>query len=115
MKKILCFITAVILCAFVSINTVDAAEAFVIENYEVVADVYEDNTIRLTQNITMNFSDSRHGIILSVPYISEITRVVDGVDHTDRIKIKITDINAVSYTHLDVYKRQAIRSCLLIL
>lgn len=43
-------------------------EAFTIRNYQVTINVSEDGTMRVTEDMDVDFSEERHGIIHKIPY-----------------------------------------------
>lgn len=53
------------------------AEAFRIGNYEVVIDVQEDGSFRVRETIAVRFSESRHGIIRSLPYRYQVEDLLE--------------------------------------
>lgn len=59
-----------LLCLFLTIGIVFnlQAEAFKVNNYDVVIDVQEDGSLRIRETITVRFSEERHGIFRSIPY-----------------------------------------------
>lgn len=58
-----------------------------IENYDVLIDVDEDNVFHITENISVNFNDYRHGIYRNIPYKFDVMRE-DGSSSYAKVKVK---------------------------
>lgn len=74
---------------------VEAQEAFDIKNYNVDVVVGIDNTLKITEDITVFFNKSRHGIIRKIPYSGSVERL-DGTRGKYRAKIKNVVVNEKS-------------------
>ena len=59
-----------LLCLFLSFGIHDNlhAEAFKIDQYDVVINIQEDGSFRVFETISVRFSEERHGIFRSIPY-----------------------------------------------
>lgn len=57
-----------------------------ITNYSIHIDVNEDNSMDITQKISVNFNEPRHGIFLKLPIRNKITRL-DGTKSRNHAKI----------------------------
>ena len=88
-RKLLLFL---FLTFFLFPFSVNAKEAFDIKKYDVNVDVGIDNTLKITEDITVFFNESRHGIIRKIPYINEVKRL-DGTRSKVRAKIKDVIVN----------------------
>lgn len=75
--------------------SVNAQEAFDIKNYDVDVVVGVDNTLKITEDITVFFNDSIHGIIRKIPYNGSVIRE-DGTRSKFRAKIKNIVVNEES-------------------
>jgi len=60
----------IILCLSIIVTIVFSvqAEAFKIDNYNIVIEVQEDGSFRVRETISVRFSEERHGIFRSIPY-----------------------------------------------
>ena len=73
-------------------NRVDAItrdDGYTINNYDIIIKVKENNVLDITENINVNFNESRHGIYRTIPLFNTITRL-DGT--TSKNKVQITNI-----------------------
>ena len=74
---------------------VNAQEAFDIKKYDVDVEVGVNNTLKITEDITVFFNESRHGIIRKIPYSGSVERL-DGTRGRFRAKIKNIVVNEKS-------------------
>ena len=63
MRKLILSLSIIVIAVF-SLQ----AEAFKINNYNVVIEVQEDGSFRVRETISVRFSEERHGIFRSIPY-----------------------------------------------
>jgi uncharacterized membrane protein len=68
------------------------AEAFDTKNYDVQMEVMKNNTFMVTEDIKVNFNESRHGIYRYIPYKGSVTRQVDGKTVIEKYRMKISDV-----------------------
>lgn len=61
-----------------------------ITNYNIIMKVNENNTFDITEAISVDFSERKHGIIRNIPIINNVKRL-DGTSST--IRARITDIS----------------------
>lgn len=64
----------------------DLADGYYISKYDVKIDVNENNTLHVTENITADFQEERHGIYRFIPYNFDVQRE-DGSSSHARVKI----------------------------
>ncbi len=64
----------------------DLADGYYISKYDVKIDVNENNTLHVTENITADFQEERHGIYRYIPYNFDVQRE-DGSRSHARVKI----------------------------
>ena len=93
MKKVKAFIIAVLLSlGFVSAPAFAATTSeggYTITKYHIDINVNENNILDITEDISVNFSEKRHGIFRNFPVYNSVTRE-DG--STSKVRAKITDI-----------------------
>ncbi len=89
MKKII-YLLILCLLFIPSVKAID--NGYVIDKYLVDIKVNEDNSLDIEEKITVNFKESRHGIIRKIPVENEIRRV-DGTISNKRIKITNITVN----------------------
>lgn len=65
---------------------------YVIDKYHVDITVNEDNTFRITENITAYFNVSKHGIYRTIPLSNTVTRL-DGTTSKNRAKVSEVFVN----------------------
>ncbi len=65
---------------------------FYTERYNVTVNVSENNVFSVTNEIKVNFYQSKHGIYFYTPYKGEVTRVIDGETVTKRFRAQIKNI-----------------------
>ncbi len=65
---------------------------YVIDKYDVLIIVNEDNSYDITETITANFLIDKHGIIRKIPMINNITRL-DGSTSVNRARISNISVN----------------------
>ncbi len=69
---------------------------YVIDKYEVIMNVNEDNTFDIIEKIEAYYNVKKHGIIRKVPISNYVTRI-DGTSYKNKVKITDVKVNA-SYT-----------------
>ena len=98
-------IIAVIFCVTVlfglNISFADA-EAYNTMAYNVQLDLYENNSFVVTEDVTVNFTEPRHGIFSNIPYKGTTTRQVDGKTVLEKYRMKISDVQVENY-NFDTY------------
>ena len=62
------------------------------EEFNVDVVVAEDNTLSITEEISVDFLTSRHGIYRYIPYILEFDHMVGDERYTKRMRAAITDV-----------------------
>lgn len=84
------------LCIFFSLfaicNISKAANGYTIKAYDVKMVVNEDNTFDITETITTDFTQSKHGIYRKIPTKNTVNRV-DGTSSKNRAKITNIKVN----------------------
>lgn len=84
------------LCIFFSLfaicNISKAANGYTIKTYDVKMVVNEDNTFDITETITTDFTQSKHGIYRKIPTKNTVNRV-DGTSSKNRAKITNIKVN----------------------
>lgn len=88
-RKLILFL---LLTFFLLSLNIEAQEAFEIKNYDVDIVVGVDNVLKITEDITVFFNETKHGIIREIPYINNVNRV-DGTSSKVRAKIKNITVN----------------------
>jgi len=63
MKRLACLLTLIAAVGF----SLAADEAFVIDSYDIHMDVAEDNSYRITERLTLDYSEDRQGFIRDIP------------------------------------------------
>ena len=71
------------------VNAITRDDGYTINNYDIIIKVKENNVLDITENINVNFNESRHGIYRTIPLFNTITRL-DGT--TSKNKVQITNI-----------------------
>lgn len=98
-------IIAVIFCVTVlfglNISFADA-EAYNTLAYNVQLDLYENNSFVVTEDISVNFTEPKHGIFRNIPYKGTTTRQVDGKTVLEKYRMKISDVQVENY-NFDTY------------
>ena len=100
MKKVKVFIIAILLSlGFVSTPAfaTTSAGGYTITKYHIDINVNENNVLDITEDISVNFSEKRHGIFRKLPVYNRVTREDGSVSKN---RAKITDI-AVSEQYTD--------------
>lgn len=89
-QKILVGIFAILMCfIFLMPNqslAVTSTSEYTIQSYNINMIVNEDNTFDITENITVYFNVSKHGIFRKIPLKNSVTRI-DGSKSNNRAKI----------------------------
>ena len=65
---------------------------YVIEKYDVQMVINEDNSFDITETITVNFNEERHGIIRTIPLTNRVSRL-DGTSYTNHARISNINCN----------------------
>ena len=65
---------------------------YVIDNYDVVIDVGENNKLSIKETIDVNFNTYKHGIIRNIPMYNDVHRE-DGTSERNRVKISNVSVN----------------------
>jgi len=68
-------------CAVISVN---AQEAFTIQQYHVDVTVNKDASLDITETIQVYFTESRHGIIRKIPYKYALAPLPAGTEKAER-------------------------------
>ena len=93
-QKVLIGISILIICFMLLMTNQSLAItsdfSYKIESYDINMIVNEDNTFDITENITVDFKEAKHGIYRKIPLKNAITRT-DGT--TSNNVAKITDIS----------------------
>ncbi|MEG2310718.1 MAG: DUF2207 domain-containing protein, partial [Clostridia bacterium] len=80
---------------------------YTIDKYNIDVKVNEDNTLNITEKITANFFQYRHGIIRKIPLKNKIVRE-DGTTSNNRAKITDVFVNDI-YSISNQFDSQSIR------
>ncbi|NLT15244.1 MAG: DUF2207 domain-containing protein, partial [Clostridiales bacterium] len=91
MKKLLAILILAALTAALTAVSASAAEYFTISNYDVKVNISETNEYDVTEVITVNFSEPRHGIYREIPCQGTWLRDADQGGSKDW-RAKISDI-----------------------
>ena len=76
----------------------NGAYPYVIKGYDVQIVVNENNTFDITETITVNFKEARHGIIRTIPLTNEVHRL-DGTSYTNHARISNIYCDTLFSTH----------------
>ena len=99
------FAVLIIIGNKISNKKIEIADGFIIKKYNVILDVKENNTIDVTENITVNFRELKHGILKKTPLWLEYTGK-DG--KTIKRKSKVLNYRAVGENYsLDTVNKKA--------
>lgn len=87
-------VKSVIFClfAFFLFNLNCYAYDYVIDNYDVVINVGENNKLSIKETIDVNFNTYKHGIIRNIPMYNDVHRE-DGTSERNRVKISNVSVN----------------------
>ena len=89
-QKILVGIFVILMCFMFLISNqslaVTSTNEYTIQSYNINMIVNEDNTFDITENITVYFNVSKHGIFRKIPLKNSVTRI-DGSKSNNRAKI----------------------------
>lgn len=88
----LSFMLCIFFGLFAICNISKAANGYTIEAYDVKMVVNEDNTFDITETITTDFTQSKHGIYRKIPTKNTVNRV-DGTSSKNRAKITNIKVN----------------------
>lgn len=87
---------SLMLCVFlgiIAISNISRADGgYIIEKYDVNMIVNEDNTFDITETITTNFGQAKHGIYRKIPLENTVNRL-DGTSSKNRAKITNIKVN----------------------
>lgn len=99
MKKLFCTLAAVLLFVMCALPSF-AQGGYTITDYAVDATLHPDNTVTQTEDITVMFSEPRHGILRSFPEtVSVEKQTADGLKTFDyRMKIKDIYVEGAPFT-----------------
>lgn len=100
-EKLIIFI---MLFLFLFVKNINAKEAFIIDNYNVDIKVNLDNSYDIEENISLTFSEYRHGIIRYIPYNNTVIREDNSKTKTMASIKKISIDNKSSITTSKYYK-----------
>lgn len=79
MKRIIAILAVVLLIIGISSTTAFADDGgYSITNYKFTGTLHENNTVTVTENITVNFTSDRHGIYREIPLYMYVGGAVDG-------------------------------------
>ncbi|MBQ5810678.1 MAG: DUF2207 domain-containing protein, partial [Clostridia bacterium] len=94
MKKlaILLFVCAMVVMWVVPASAEIMPQYMRTEEFNVDVVVAEDNTLSITEEISVDFLTSRHGIYRYIPYILEFDHMVGDERYTKRMRAAITDV-----------------------
>ena len=88
----LSFMLCIFLGLFAICNISKAANGYTIKAYDVKMVVNEDNTFNITETITTDFTQAKHGIYRKIPTKNTVNRV-DGTSSKNRAKITNIKVN----------------------
>ena len=88
----LSFMLCIFLGLFAICNISKAANGYTIKAYDVKMVVNEDNTFDITETITTDFTQSKHGIYRKIPINNTVNRL-DGTSSKNRAKITNIKVN----------------------
>lgn len=88
----LSFMLCIFFGLFAICNISKAANGYTIKAYDVKMVVNEDNTFDITETITTDFTQSKHGIYRKIPTKNTVNRV-DGTSSKNRAKITNIKVN----------------------
>lgn len=93
-----------ILCLFMIPSKVSAANGYTVEGYHIDMIVNEDNTFDITEVITVDYSQPKHGIYRKIPLENTVTRS-NGVRTNNKAKVnKIKVSKKYKTSNQDGYK-----------
>lgn len=76
-----------------------ADEAFTTEAFNVTIDLKEDNTMWVTEEISVDFVMPRHGLYRYIPYTGTATLMVDGEIQTHKADMKIENLQVTGHPY----------------
>ena len=96
-KKLIIFL---FLTFFLLPFNVNAMEAFTIDKYDIKVKVNEDNTLDIVEDLTVNFTEKRHGIMRNIPLVNNVRRV-DGTSNKIRARVRNIKVNTKFSTSIE--------------
>lgn len=84
-------LSALILCALCGTAFADDG-GFVIRDYNVQAVMHNDNSVTVTENISVDFLEARHGIYRTIPEFMYIGGAVNGTDSSKAYRSYVSDV-----------------------
>ena len=103
MKKLLGILICAVLLTALTAGSATAMEYFTISDYDISVSISESNAYDVTEVITVDFTEPRHGIYRSIPYQGTWLHEADEGGNTNW-RAKITGIS------VDVYNYSVSRS-----
>lgn len=82
----------------------DEERGYTTPAYDVKLNVNEDHSYQITETITVNFTEERHGIYRYIPIKGTFYRNIDGKQTETKYRAKIRDISVKSYDHASDYQ-----------
>ncbi len=70
---------------------------FLTDEYDVTVDLTENNVVHVTEDISVDFLESRHGIYRYIPYQGTVTRQVDGKIVQEYYQMDISNMQVPGY------------------
>lgn len=99
-KPLFCIILLATLFAVFFPQTALADDAFVITDYDVHTVITEGNEYFITETITVDFSEAKHGIYRTIPVNQEFARVDEyGTGFTTKVPSSVWDVNVEGYNY----------------
>lgn len=93
---------AILIClmAVIGFNITFAnAEAYETKGYDVQLELFENNSFVVTEEISVNFTEPRHGIYRYIPYKGTTTRQIDGRTVLEKYRMKVSDVHVEGYNY----------------
>ena len=97
-----------IIVVFAASTCFVSAADFETDRFDVSVEVYEDNSWRVTETISMNFIEDSHGIYRYIPYKGYIYYEDRGESVKQYYKLNITDVEIPGYQYEKLYENNSI-------
>lgn len=74
----------------------EAREAYEVLSHNVDMEVFEDGTIQVKETLSLHFTERRHGIIVSIPKVYNMTFDINGQTYYRKYNFPVTNIKVLS-------------------
>lgn len=91
-KKLVCLVLALCACLALAVPAHAQDDGYAITSYAIQATLHENNTVSQTEDISVFYNESRHGIFRIFPQTVNVWKMVDGTYQLLPYKTKIKDV-----------------------